>query len=161
MAGGAPAWWQPFQSRAAQSDLPCQAAWARKGEPASADDDALVAEVSDQFEVSPERFHVSGQATDRGAVDLAVLDLADSGRGASHLLGDLPLCQPPGPAYLGELVSADLGQELILQLADLLLVPRREQLPLDIGPLVSGHASDSFSRSGSSSCQVGRCACQA
>ena len=95
MAGGSPAWWQPFQSRAAQSDLPCQAAWARKGEPASADDDALVAEVSDQFEVSPERFHVSGEAPDRGAVDLAVLDLADSGRGDSHLLGDLPLCQPP------------------------------------------------------------------
>src|ERR1035437_4626714 len=117
----------------------------------SADDDTFVAEVSDQLEVPPERFHVSGQATDRGAVNLAVLDLADSGRGDSHLLGDLPLCQPPGLAYLGELVGADLSEELILQLADLLLVSRGEQLALDIGPLVSGHASDSFSHSGSRS----------
>jgi hypothetical protein len=42
-----------------------------------AGDRALLAEVGNEFKLTAEGFHVAGQAADRGAVNLAVLDLAD------------------------------------------------------------------------------------
>jgi len=44
---------------------------------------------------------LAGQAADRGAVNLAVLDLADPGRADTHHVSDLPLGQVSGLPDLG------------------------------------------------------------